>query len=208
MRLDGEVYPDEARVSRHLEVCAMCAAWLQGAQRVTRIVRVQPVAVPDLTERIMVAAQAAGVLAQQRKPREVRSTRQLARLQQLARLRGFALVPALRWALGALATVQIMLALPDLLGATGHDAHAAREVAASGVALAVGLLLVACYPAYARVFAPVVMTLVLCFAAISAVDLVEGAVGAGRVAGHGLAVAQALLVWHLAKRSPSRPVPA
>ena len=47
-----------------------------------------------------------------------------------------------------------MLAVPDLLGAVGHEAHAGREVAAFDIALAVGLLIAACYPEYARIFAP------------------------------------------------------
>lgn len=83
-----------------------------------------------------------------------------------------------------LAVVQLMLALPDLLGAVGHDAHAGREVAAFDIALAVGLLVAACYPEYARVFAPVVITLVVCFASISALDVVAGVVTPARVAVH------------------------
>ncbi len=113
----------------------------------------------------------------------------------------------LRWGLGLLAVVQLMLAVPGLLGAVGHEAHAGREVAAFDIALAVGLLIAACYPEYARIFAPVLVTLVLCFAAISVVDLVQGVVSPSRVAVHAIAVVQAGLVWLLSRRVGSRPDP-
>lgn len=40
---------------------------------------------------------------------------------------------------------QLMLAIPELLGAAGHDAHAGREVAAFEIALAAGLIVAARY---------------------------------------------------------------
>jgi hypothetical protein len=119
----------------------------------------------------------------------------------------------LRWGLGGLAAVQLMLAVPDLLGVVGHEAHAGREVAAFDIALAVGLLVVAWYPEHARVFAPVVLTLVMCFAAASALDLLQRVVTPGQVAIHAIAVCQAGLVWLLAHTTPTdtpsnRPVAA
>jgi predicted anti-sigma-YlaC factor YlaD len=104
--------------------------------------------------------------------------------------------------------MQLMVAVPELLGALGHEEHAGREVAAFDIALAVGLLLVAWYPEYARVFAPVAVTLVFCFAAISALDMVQGVVTPGRVATHGIAAVQALLVWRLARGTSSPPATA
>src|SRR4051794_33713744 len=47
-------------VSAHLDGCAMCRTWLSGAERVTRLVRVQAVQVPDLTMSIMQAVHADG----------------------------------------------------------------------------------------------------------------------------------------------------
>ena len=187
-RLDGEAasQPD-ALIDAHLAGCGACRAWLVRAERVTRSVRLQPVEVPDLTERILAAAHAEGALPSPRKP---------------PRWVG------LRWALGLLAVVQLMLAVPDLLGVLGHDAHAGREVAAFDIALAVGLLIAACYPEYARIFAPVLVTLVVCFAAISAVDVMQGVVSPGRVAVHAIAAVQAVLLWLLARRSDPRPVAA
>jgi predicted anti-sigma-YlaC factor YlaD len=185
-RLDGEVETQPAALmDAHLAGCVACRAWLAGAERVTRAVRVQAVEVPDLTVRILAAAHADGLL----RPKT-----------------GARTGAALRWALGLLAVAQLVLAVPDLLGAVGHDAHAGREVAAFDIALAVGLLIAACYPEHARIFAPVVMTLVVCFAAISAVDIMQGAVTPGRIAVHLIAVVQAGLLWLLSRRAELRPV--
>jgi predicted anti-sigma-YlaC factor YlaD len=189
-RLDGEpTLESGAALDAHLAGCAACRDWLEQAQRVTRAVRVPAVRVPDLTARILAAARSAGVLPS---PGSARSPRS-------------GLVARLRWGLGLLATLQLVLAIPELLG-VGHAAHAGREVAAFDVALAVGLLIAACYPEQARVFAPVVATLVLCFATISAVDVVQGVVSPGHVAVHTIAAAQAGLLWLLARAVAARPM--
>jgi predicted anti-sigma-YlaC factor YlaD len=183
-RLDGEAETQpRAAVDAHLAGCSGCRAWLARAERVTRAVRLQPVEVPDLTERILARAHAEGALPAMPAGRRV---------------------SWMRWALGGLAVIQLMLAVPDLLGAVGHDAHAGREVAAFDIALAVGLLIAAWYPEHARIFAPVVLTLVLCFAAISGVDVMQGVVSPGRVAVHAISVVQAGLLWRLARQGGPR----
>ncbi len=185
-RLDGETMPLAAdAVDAHVDKCGTCRAWLDGAERVTRLARVQPVEVPDLTARILARLQADGT---------VRGAVPRAAASVAAGWAG-----RLRWGLGLLAVVQFVLAVPELLGAAGHDAHSGREVAALEIALSVGLLVAACYPEYARVFEPVAVTLVVCFAAISLLDMIEGAVSPARVAVHLLTVAQAALVWRLAR---------
>jgi predicted anti-sigma-YlaC factor YlaD len=185
-RLDGEAETAEPVVDAHLAGCADCRGWLGEAERVTRLVRVQAVRVPDLTARILAAARTANALPGP-------APRQPSRVYAL-----------LRWGLGLLATVQLLLAAPELLvagaGGLGHAAHAGREVAAFDVALAVGLLIAACYPEQARYFVPVVTTLVGCLVTISAVDMAQGVVTPGRVAIHALAVGQAVLLWLLARR--------
>jgi predicted anti-sigma-YlaC factor YlaD len=189
-RLDGEPLPLSAPiVDTHLVSCVTCQAWLDGAERVTRTVRVQPVSVPDLTARILARLQADGTVATL--PAEAGLSARAAQ--------GW--VARMRWALGALAVVQLMLAVPALLGEAGHDAHSGREVAALEIAISVGLLVAAFYPEYARVFAPVALTLVICFAAISTLDTIEGAVTAPRVAIHLLTVAQAAVVWWVARNA-------
>jgi predicted anti-sigma-YlaC factor YlaD len=191
-RLDGEAETQpRVAVDAHLDGCPSCRAWLAGAQRVTRTVRVQAVQVPDLTARILAAAHTEGVLPS-------------AAPAAAARMPGAARWAGLRWGLGLLAVVQVMIAVPDLLGAVGHEAHAGREVAAFDIALAVGLLIAAYYPEHARFFAPVVLTLVLCFGAISAVDVMQGVVTPSRVAVHAIAVIQAALLWLIARRVEPR----
>jgi predicted anti-sigma-YlaC factor YlaD len=204
-RLDGEDGGQPAGlIDAHLDGCAMCRAWLDGAERVTRTVRVRSVAVPDLTARILAAVHADGSLtggAQTRagaKPRAGAVTRP-GHWWAGPRWAGLQLSLALRWTLGVLAVGQVMLAVPDLFGVVGDEAHAGREVAAFDIALAVGLLLVAWYPEFARVFAPVVVTLVVCFGSVSALDIMQGVVSPSRVAVHAVAVIQAVLVWWLAR---------
>jgi predicted anti-sigma-YlaC factor YlaD len=188
-RLDGEDPPlATGVVDDHLAGCPDCRHWLLAAERLTRAVRVQAIEVPDLTARILAAAREQAAL-----PAPRRTPRVGAR--------------PLRWGLGLLATLQLILAVPDLLGVAGHEAHAGREVAAFDVALAVGLLIAAFYPEQARVFAPVVATLVGCFAMISVVDVVQGLVTPGRIAVHAIAVAQAGLLLLLARATPPAVTP-
>jgi predicted anti-sigma-YlaC factor YlaD len=215
-RLDGEDGGQPAGlIDVHLDGCAMCRAWLDGAERVTRTVRVRSVAVPDLTARILAAVHADGSLTGGAQTPTGAQTRAGAKSRAGAMIRpghwlagqrwtGHQLGLALRWTLGVLAVGQVMLAVPDLFGVVGHEAHAGREVAAFDIALAVGLLLVAWYPEFARVFAPVVVTLVVCFGSVSALDIMQGVVSPSRVAVHTVAVIQAVLVWWLA-RAGQRP---
>lgn len=193
-RLDGEEPGvPAAALAAHLQGCAACRHWLRDAERVTRAVRLQSVTVPDLTAVILASARDSGALPT---PGPVPPPVRRPSASTTVRL---------RWALGVLAALQLVLAVPDLLGGIGHDAHAGREVAAFDVALAVGLLIAAWYPEHARVFAPVVATLVVCFVTISAVDILQGVVSPGRVAVHLIAVAQAGLVWLLARAVGPQP---
>jgi predicted anti-sigma-YlaC factor YlaD len=190
-RLDGEAHPvpDEV-IDAHLAGCVGCRAWLVRAERLNRTVRIQAVHVPDLTVRILTAARDAGALPSLARP--------------AAPTRWAQLVAPLRVCLGALATLQLVLAVPDLMNSVSHDAHAGREVAACYVALAVGLLIAACYPEQARVFTPVVLTLALCLVAISAVDMLQGVATPGQVAVHVISLAQAMSLWMLARATDPR----
>ena len=192
VRLDGEADTHlRVDLDAHLDGCPACRAWLTQAERITRVVRVQSVQVPDLTAQILAAAQREGVF-----PRPATDRAYGAAAQRWN---------VLRWCLGLLAVVQLIIAVPGLLGEIGHEAHSGREVAAFDIALSVGLLIAAFYPEYARFFAPVVITLVLCFGTISALDVMQGVVTPSRVAVHVIAVVQAGLLWLLARRATPRP---
>ncbi|HEX6870021.1 MAG TPA: zf-HC2 domain-containing protein [Micromonosporaceae bacterium] len=203
-RLDGEAMPLPAPVvDAHLRDCSSCPVWLAGAERVTRNVRVQAVEVPDLTASILAAVRADGTLpsAGSRPAGGRGRTRGLTGWAAPARLR-----PALRVVLGVLAVIQLMMAMPILLGSIGHQSHSGREVAAFDIAVAVGLLLVSWYPEHARIFNPVILTLVVCLASASALDMLQGVVSPGHVAGHLLAIGQAGLVWLLSRTGRTRAV--
>jgi predicted anti-sigma-YlaC factor YlaD len=195
---------EATHVDAHVQTCTTCHAWLDGAERVTRVARLRLVDVPDLTARILALLQADGTVHGSGRVRPSAARRRSGSPSGDASIgRSVAGHPGwaarLQWILGALAILQLLVALPTMLGAAGHDAHTAREVAALEIALSVGLLVTAFYPEYAAVFAPVAITLVVCFAAISALDAMEGAVTVSQVAVHLLTLAQAAVVWRVAR---------
>ena len=52
-RLDGEPLGASATaLDQHLSGCPDCARWLASAERLTRLARLAPAAVPDLADRI------------------------------------------------------------------------------------------------------------------------------------------------------------
>jgi predicted anti-sigma-YlaC factor YlaD len=103
VRLDGEPIDDDA-TDRHLSSCAECSDWLNAAHAVTRRARLLAAPeVPDLTDRIVAAVQAD-------------------RQQQVVGRKTVTQV-----ALLVVAGLQLMLALPILLG--GHDHEAPLHVA-------------------------------------------------------------------------------
>lgn len=199
-RLDGEadawaaqagLAPDA--LDGHLAGCADCRTWARAAEQLTRAVRVQAVAVPDLTAPILaaVAAERAGAARDARRQAEGR--RQI-----------------LRVALGATAVVQVLLALPALF-AGGDGLHTGREAASFDIALAVGFALAAWRPERARAFVPVAFVLAACLIMTSAFDVAEGATALAHEIGHAAALAQAGLLWALSRtttvsREPARPV--
>lgn len=180
-RLDGEPdgYPPGA-VDAHLAGCAECAAWLARAQRVTRQVRVQAAAVPDLTAQVL-AAVAADAPA---RGGAVPGGRQI-----------------LRVAVALAALGQLMIAVPTLLVGTDvtGDPHASRELASFGIALAVGFALAAWRPHRVRAVLPVAAVLAACLAATSLVDVLSARALLWQEVGHLVTVVQAGLLWALGR---------
>jgi predicted anti-sigma-YlaC factor YlaD len=188
-RLDNEdTGIPEAQLAAHLESCAECRQWLARAHRV----EVGVVDAPDLTDRIMaaVAADAVDGPAATRAPGPAPERR---RILQVATI--------------AIAAVQVALALPDLLGALGFgpSQHVSHEIGCLDLALAVGFLLAGLRPALAAAYTPVAIVLATGLVATSGLDVLHHRVGAGQEVAHMVIVAQAALVWGLARsevRSP------
>ena len=151
-RADGEEpgAPDDL-VDRHLTGCADCRAWARDLARLGPALRVAPAErVPDLTAPILAAA------AVER--RRVAPTPGPARV-----------------ALALVGLVQVVLALPDLLGdASGASVHVAREHGAWELALAAGLLVAALRPARTTGLVPVLAVLTATLVGSTALDVVAG----------------------------------
>ena len=131
--MDAEEEPAPSdQVEEHLAGCESCRRWQDAAAGLTRTLRVRPAEhTPDLTDQILAAV---SVPAGQ--PRRA----------------------TLRWALGGVAFIQLVLGLAQLLGVdhTGHLAagdgsqHLFNESTAWNLGLAVGFLVAAVRPSLAR----------------------------------------------------------
>ena len=184
-RLDGEdPGVDVARLDDHLAGCAACRAWLNEATRVTRLARLQPLGVPDLTESVLAAGHA-------EKPAgggpRVRAARWLA----VARL-GLCAVAAGQWASG-------VAEIFDGSVSAAVPVHSARELGSFNLAVAVGFAWVAWRPARARAQLPLLSALVAILAACTVFDLVLGHAWPRGEAAHLLLVAGLALTAVLAR---------
>lgn len=175
-RIDGEEpgVPD-SRIDAHLAGCPACAAWRDRAEQVTRVARLQPVRVPDLTATVLAAVAADPRVAARRDPRTV-----------------------LRLAVAGFALAQLAVAAPVLLGG---DVHASRETACFELALAVGFALAAWRPDRARAFVPVAAVLAVGLASTSILDVAAAHTLPMNEAGHLAAVMQAGLLWALGREA-------
>ncbi|WBB82156.1 zf-HC2 domain-containing protein [Micromonospora sp. WMMD882] len=193
-RLDGEdPGAPPATLDAHTDSCPGCRGWLTRAEQVTRLVRVQPVAVPDLTAGVLAAVAAEAAAARAAATAAVRARRQV-----------------LRVAVAVAAAAQLAVALPILLAGLGMgvDPHVSREMASFDVALAVGFALAAYRPERAQAFVPVAFVLAVCLAGTSAVDIANSTTALVHEIGHLAAVVQAGLLWALGRvtRQLDRPL--
>lgn len=185
--LDGEEAPLSAGVvERHLEGCAGCRRWQAEAVRLTRTIRVTVAEdVPDLTGAILSAAD----VGTPQRPGAARR--------------------AWRAGLVVVAIAQLLLGATDFAGAGSEATHAVREVGSWDVALAVGFLVVAAWPARAWGMVPLVAAVVASLAAGSVIDLLAGDAVPLREVTHGFEVAGLVLVWLLARSGgPEQRAPA
>ncbi|MDQ1673192.1 MAG: copper transport protein [Frankiaceae bacterium] len=178
-RLDGEP-TDDAAVNRHLSSCAECPDWLSAAHAVTRRTRLSVAPqVPDLTDRIVAAVQ---------------SDRQ----QQVSGRKTVAQV-----ALLVVAALQLLLALPSLLGGHDHEAplHVAHEMGSFNVALAVAYLIAGLQPFRAGGLLPFAGVAAGLLTVTASIDLVRHETSATEELPHLLAIVGFLLLWRLLDRS-------
>jgi predicted anti-sigma-YlaC factor YlaD len=176
-RLDGEdPGVDPTGLTAHLDGCSACRRWLAAAERLRGAVPAP--AAPDLTVAVL-ARLAADRTAAGRRTSAVRAHQEW----------------VLRLGLGVFASVQLLLALPGLLGVAG--AHPHHEV----TAFAAAFLLAAFRPALARPYAPVGLVLAGCIALSAVLDLAQGYTTLGHEAAHLLTVVPAAMLVALAYRA-------
>jgi predicted anti-sigma-YlaC factor YlaD len=188
-QLDGELNPlEEEGLAAHLQGCAPCQAYAHELGALHRSLRVRRAApVPDLTRAIVAMAGA-------HLP-EPRPASRLAQAPAAPRL-GWA-----RYGLFGVALLQLVVALPELLvhSHAGHDAHMTRELGAFGVALAIGMLVVAWQPQRAGGLLPMTFALTTAVTVTAVADVVLGHSGPSGQATHFLELIGLVLLWHLAR---------
>ena len=196
-RLDGEAPGVPAgTLARHVDGCAACADWLTRAEQVTRLVRVQPARVPDLTEAILAAVAADRAATARSAARTVPAVRALWPGRQ-------AVQRLLQAAVAAVAAVQLIAVVPVMFGVDAHG-HSSHEVGAFAAALGVGFLLAAFQPRLARAYTPVAVALAVCLLATSGLDVGEHRVTVlHEVAGHWGTVIQVVLIVVLGRLNPA-----
>lgn len=172
-RLDGEpIGMSASALDHHLASCIDCARWAEQAARLTRVLRVGPADVPDLSQAITAEV----VLPAQRVRRRVR---------------------VLRAALVLVGVAQLAIAVPALVGSSigmVMSEHAAHEAAAWNLAMGAAFLAAATRPRRAAGLIPLLATFIVVLAALSVHDFASGAVSAARLATHIAALLGLLLL--------------
>jgi predicted anti-sigma-YlaC factor YlaD len=179
-RLDGEDAPGERELTdRHLAGCARCATWLDAAAEVTRLARTA--AVPPAKPVELAPAHA------NRRPR---------------------LAIGLRVALAAIGLAQFLLGAAQVAG-LGRDEHAHdavlgaghlwHESAAWNLALGAGFAFVALRRTRPTGMLPTLTAFVGVLTLLSASDIIDGRVAAGRLASHAFLICGWLVTLALSR---------
>lgn len=180
-RLDGETTPEPSDVvDHHFAGCPSCRGWLDAASELRRqtSVRVAP-PVPDLSRPILAA---------------FHHEQHISDITVMA-----------RWGLGLVAAVQLLAAIPVLLGSDpGASVHVSRELGSWGIALAVGFGVAALRPVGAWGMLPLVAVLVACLSATSLLDIAQSHATAASEAVHVLDIAGLGLLWVVSGRRTPR----
>jgi predicted anti-sigma-YlaC factor YlaD len=182
--LDGEAGPDECLfLADHLTGCASCRRFQTQASALHRFWRLRPAPdVPDLSDTILGAGEAVGVLARRRTS------------------------GLLRLALATVVVIQLALAGPGLVHRTGSDGDL-NHLDAWAVGFALGLLVAVAQPRRARGLLPLAAALGSVMAVTVGLDIVHGHAIAMPAATHVTEVTGVALLWALAwyHRDPGAP---
>ncbi len=196
--LDDEVVGiSRAEVDRHLDVCGACARFAADVAVLARRSRVVAAdAVPDLTDAI--TASVADAVGQHRRsePAATDPGRTGVRARELRVLVALA---------GA---VQLVLALPMLLGLVAPDLHLGRDLGALQVALGVGLLFAAAQPRRAQGVLPVVTVVAAITVVAAAVDVAVGVTTLAAELTHLTELVGVAALWTLSRRHPASVAPS
>ncbi|MCC5947286.1 MAG: hypothetical protein JJT89_02425 [Nitriliruptoraceae bacterium] len=171
-------------LDRHLAVCASCQGFRDGLEAVTRRVRVGVAdEVPDLTASVLVA------LADDRAVSRDRRTLEL------------------RWLVALAGAVQLVLAVPALVGMVGPDLHLGRDLAALQLALGVGFLVAAWQPSRTPGLVPVAVVVALVAVVTGSLDVLSGAATLTGELTHLAEIVGVAALIALRRRIPSGPLP-
>jgi predicted anti-sigma-YlaC factor YlaD len=187
-RLDGEdPGVDEAALYAHLAGCAGCRAFAHDAEVLHRAVRVEPAPViPDLAPAVLAAIGEDTIATS--------GGRSSAPDRDL--------VSVLRWVLVALAVVQIVVAIPALLGNdAGLPVHTARHLGSFDLALGFGFLYAAWRPQRIGGMLPIVAALVVCLAVSTILDVASGNTAALGESHHLADLGGLLVMWLIGRES-------
>jgi len=180
-RIDDEALAgfEHDRVDDHLARCASCRQWLVVVTAATSRVRADAASLPehDLTASVVATADRTTA----RRPLAPAST---------------------RLALATVAVLQVVVALPVVVGVDGHHSHATHEAASWNLALAVGFLVAALRPARAWGMLPLVGAAVVCMLGSAALDAAAGHASVGAEAPHLLSLAGLALTAAMVFRAP------
>jgi predicted anti-sigma-YlaC factor YlaD len=183
-RLDGELAQLEAeQVEAHLDGCAACQRYEAALPRINRRVTVGAAdAVPDLTAPILVALAADRASVGDRR------------------------IHDLRVVVGLAGVVQLVLAVPVLLGLTGPLLHVGWDLGAFELALGAGLLLAALQPRRAAGVLPVAAVAALIATVGGVVDVIGGQATLLTEMTHLTELVGVAALWALTRRLPETPV--
>lgn len=181
--LDGEdAALPSPEVRRHLTTCGDCRRFEAALPGVNRRVTVAGAeAVPDLTATIL-RAMAPGLDG-----RAARRTREL------------------RYLVGFAGVIQLVLAVPVLVGAVGPPVHLGRDLAAFELALGAGLLLAAWQPRRAAGVLPIAVVVAVVATLGGVADLATGRASVASELGHLAELVGVAALWALVRRLPDPP---